>query len=504
MNPNSSAAATGMLTMKRPADGVPVSATELGGIATAAVAGVEITGEPLSTPPTGLIGWVLTALEAVGTVAGVVATAETAAGEATGEAVLTGDPLAGGVLAAEVGALTVPVSAAVGSTVMAGLVAASAVAVRVTDVTDVAPEAIGICACIWYDDGDTAVASDPIVQEADPSPLGQRPVNAGSSPCGVPVSATDTPDTGPFSAQTSTVYDAAWPRVTLDWEFWTLTHSNTAGAVGEGVVAAGSGSQLELAAASAAPEVPTAIAAHTAIAAAPVATRAADRSVMCTAVARIPRLPASPAPAEHTAQHVSRRSAMNWCVCSPEGRSTCGPSPASSPCSYRRYGLVTLAVGSSPLCGTPVQASRRGDHRRAGARKESATKGSSRVYAIVRCGGRQEKVALDDVVTVDKLPGEAGSTVTLPALLVVDGERVISDPAEVGRYQVTADIIGDAAGPKINMIHYRNKTGYRRRLGHRQKYTQVRITGIGTESPQAKAQPKPRSRAKAQPKAEED
>jgi large subunit ribosomal protein L21 len=121
------------------------------------------------------------------------------------------------------------------------------------------------------------------------------------------------------------------------------------------------------------------------------------------------------------------------------------------------------------------------------------------VYAIVRCGGRQEKVALDDVLTVDKLPGEAGSSVTLPALLVVDGERVISDPAEVGLYQITADIVGDSAGPKINMIHYRNKTGYRRRLGHRQHYTQVRITSIGTEG---KAQSKPKARAKA--KAEED
>ena len=104
------------------------------------------------------------------------------------------------------------------------------------------------------------------------------------------------------------------------------------------------------------------------------------------------------------------------------------------------------------------------------------------MYAIVRCGGRQEKVALDDLVTVDKLAGEAGSSITLTALLVVDGDRVISDPAEVGRYQVTADIVGDAAGPKINMIHYRNKTGYKRRQGHRQQYTQVRITGIGTET----------------------
>jgi large subunit ribosomal protein L21 len=104
------------------------------------------------------------------------------------------------------------------------------------------------------------------------------------------------------------------------------------------------------------------------------------------------------------------------------------------------------------------------------------------VYAIVRCGGRQEKASVDDVLTVDKLAGEVGSSVTLPAVLVVDDDNVISDPAEVGRYEVTAEIVGAAAGPKINMILYKNKTGYRRRLGHRQKYTQVRITGIGTAS----------------------
>jgi large subunit ribosomal protein L21 len=100
------------------------------------------------------------------------------------------------------------------------------------------------------------------------------------------------------------------------------------------------------------------------------------------------------------------------------------------------------------------------------------------VYAIVRCGGRQEKASVDDVLTVDKLAGEVGSSVTLPAVLLVDDGKVISDPAEVGGYQVTAEIVGAASGPKINMIHYKNKTGYRRRLGHRQKYTQVRITGI--------------------------
>jgi large subunit ribosomal protein L21 len=102
------------------------------------------------------------------------------------------------------------------------------------------------------------------------------------------------------------------------------------------------------------------------------------------------------------------------------------------------------------------------------------------VYAIVRCGGRQEKAAVDDVLTVDTLAGEVGTSVNLPAVLVVDDGKVVSDPSELGRYQVTAEIMGTVAGPKINMIHYRNKTGYRRRLGHRQRYTQVKITSIGT------------------------
>ena len=110
---------------------------------------------------------------------------------------------------------------------------------------------------------------------------------------------------------------------------------------------------------------------------------------------------------------------------------------------------------------------------------------------------------MDDVLTVDTLAGEVGSSVTLPAVLVVDDGKVISDPAELGRYQVTAEIMGAIAGPKINMIHYKNKTGYRRRLGHRQWYTQVKITGISTgkigsaRASSAKASPEKASTEKA-------
>jgi large subunit ribosomal protein L21 len=85
---------------------------------------------------------------------------------------------------------------------------------------------------------------------------------------------------------------------------------------------------------------------------------------------------------------------------------------------------------------------------------------------------------VDDVLTVDTLAGEVGSTVTLPAVLVVDDGKVVTDPAELGRYHVTAEIMGTVAGPKINLIQFKNKTGYRRRMGHRQRYTQVKITGI--------------------------
>jgi large subunit ribosomal protein L21 len=103
------------------------------------------------------------------------------------------------------------------------------------------------------------------------------------------------------------------------------------------------------------------------------------------------------------------------------------------------------------------------------------------VYVIVRCGGRQEKASVDDVLTVDRLTGEVGSILTLPAVLVVDGDNIVTDPEELGGYEVAAEIIGDANGPKISMIKFKNKTGYRRRIGHRQHYTQVKITGISKD-----------------------
>lgn len=103
---------------------------------------------------------------------------------------------------------------------------------------------------------------------------------------------------------------------------------------------------------------------------------------------------------------------------------------------------------------------------------------SNVVYAIVKAGGRQEKVAVGDIVVVDRIAAEAGSTVELPALLLVDGTAVTSDAAALAKVKVTAEIVQAEKGPKIDILRYKNKTGYRRRLGYRSQLTRLKVTGI--------------------------
>jgi large subunit ribosomal protein L21 len=100
------------------------------------------------------------------------------------------------------------------------------------------------------------------------------------------------------------------------------------------------------------------------------------------------------------------------------------------------------------------------------------------VYAIVRAGGRQEKVSVGDVITVDRLAGDPGSTVELRPLLLVDGQAVTSTGDELAKAKVTAEIVDAAKGPKIRILKFKNKTGYRKRQGHRAKLTRIKVTGI--------------------------
>jgi large subunit ribosomal protein L21 len=103
------------------------------------------------------------------------------------------------------------------------------------------------------------------------------------------------------------------------------------------------------------------------------------------------------------------------------------------------------------------------------------------VYAIVRSGGQQHKVAVGDVIEIDQVATQVGQSVRLPAVLVVDGDAVTSDAGALAKVSVTAEVVGATKGPKIRILKYKNKTGYRKRQGHRQKYTQVKVTDIDSE-----------------------
>ena len=99
------------------------------------------------------------------------------------------------------------------------------------------------------------------------------------------------------------------------------------------------------------------------------------------------------------------------------------------------------------------------------------------MYAIVKTGGQQYKVAEGDLVKVEKIEGEPGSSVALTPVLVVDGANVTTGD-KLASVNVNAEIVEHVRGPKIRGMHYRNKTGYKRRFGHRQTLTVLKVTGI--------------------------
>ena len=100
------------------------------------------------------------------------------------------------------------------------------------------------------------------------------------------------------------------------------------------------------------------------------------------------------------------------------------------------------------------------------------------MYAIVRSGSTQQKVAVGDVIEIDKVTTGVGESLSLPVVLLVDGETVTADSDKLAKASVTAEVVGATKGPKIIIQKYKNKTGYKKRQGHRQKYTQVKVTDI--------------------------
>ncbi|SIS12765.1 50S ribosomal protein L21 [Williamsia sterculiae] len=99
-------------------------------------------------------------------------------------------------------------------------------------------------------------------------------------------------------------------------------------------------------------------------------------------------------------------------------------------------------------------------------------------YAIVKTGGKQYKVAEGDLVKVEKIDQEIGGTVALPVALVVNGSELTTDADKLASVNVTGEIVDHVKGPKIRIHKFKNKTGYHKRQGHRQKLTVLKVTGI--------------------------
>ena len=104
------------------------------------------------------------------------------------------------------------------------------------------------------------------------------------------------------------------------------------------------------------------------------------------------------------------------------------------------------------------------------------------MYAIVKTGGKQYKVTEGDVIEIEKLEGDPGAAVTLPAVLLVDGPSVTATLDALAEVTVSGEVVAHTKGPKIIIHKFKNKTGYHKRQGHRQPLTQVKVTGISVGS----------------------
>ena len=104
------------------------------------------------------------------------------------------------------------------------------------------------------------------------------------------------------------------------------------------------------------------------------------------------------------------------------------------------------------------------------------------MYAIVKTGGKQYKVALGDKLNVEKLPAEVGDKVELATICVVDGKDVIADPAKAAETKVQAVVVDQFKDKKVIVFKFKKRKNYKRKRGHRQNLTRIQIMGIGSET----------------------
>jgi large subunit ribosomal protein L21 len=130
------------------------------------------------------------------------------------------------------------------------------------------------------------------------------------------------------------------------------------------------------------------------------------------------------------------------------------------------------------------------------------------MYAVVKSGGKQAKVEKDAVITIEKLDAEVGQTVSLPVVLVSDGDRVLATPSDLMGASVSVEVLSHIKGDKQVVFKFQKRKGYKRTKGHRQSLTTVKVTDIHlsgsgraakpaakTEKPSASKAAKPTTKA---------
>jgi large subunit ribosomal protein L21 len=100
------------------------------------------------------------------------------------------------------------------------------------------------------------------------------------------------------------------------------------------------------------------------------------------------------------------------------------------------------------------------------------------MYAVIKTGGKQYRVEEGDTLRVEKLPGEPGTSIELTDVLMVGGDTVAVGTPGVAGAKVTAEIVAQDRAKKIIVFKMKRRKGYRRKRGHRQPYTELKITGI--------------------------
>lgn len=100
------------------------------------------------------------------------------------------------------------------------------------------------------------------------------------------------------------------------------------------------------------------------------------------------------------------------------------------------------------------------------------------MYAVIKTGGKQERVEEGQLVAVELLAAAEGDEVSFAPVLVVDGATVLATPGQLAGATVSARVLGEEKGPKVRGFVYKSKTRSRRKWGHRQRYTTIEVTGI--------------------------